>query len=104
MWRVILSLTALLAAIIGAMSFLSYLWASHAAPTVPPVVKSRESVSNEEIQSVLDYYKKKQERLDSLLKQRPTPPSLGGATGLDSYESTTLESAPEVPNLDGPQP
>ncbi len=83
MWRVVLSLVAILATVISVISFLSYLWASHSAPAVTPTKKDRNVVTREEIRTALDLYQAKQTRFETLVGRRPQAPNLGGAYGAE---------------------
>ena len=108
MWRIIISATVLLAALISVISFISYAWATHAAPAVMPAITNRDAFTREDIRRTLDSYNAKDVKFRELQSAPPEAPRLSGGTGkeVDASTISTLESndTPAKPVLDGPLP
>lgn len=102
MWKIILSAMLCAVLVIGVLSFLSYRWATH--PTIPTTTTKRIiTVSKEEIRSVIELYKAKQERFRELQNSRPVPPALGNEAGIEVPRETTLSEISVTPET-APEP
>ncbi len=84
LWRALLCVTFVASAIIGAMAYFSYQWASTATTPMMTKKSTDTALSVDEIRALTNHYTKKKRAYQELLVTRPDAPSFSKNTGVDA--------------------
>ena len=110
MWRMVISGSSIIVAIISVVSFISYTWASNSAPAVITGAPKSDTITRDDIRFVLESYIAKEVQFRNLQNTQPVAPRLGSGFGADVDVSDIPAGVDEVvvevdsAFLDGPQP
>lgn len=82
LWQFVLGMSGVIGLVIAVFAYLTYTWAeSTDAPVVSPPA-TREMLSADEIHTILEIYRKKNETYRTLLQGHHSPPNLGIDAGV----------------------
>lgn len=95
LWRVVLLGVFVGVLFLGAIATLSYLWATKVDTAVITTKNDKDLLSPDEIRTVVEVYKAKQERFRDVLTHAPEAPKLTKDSGIIA---PPVEFAPEIPS------
>lgn len=107
LWRFVLGTAGVIGLVIGVFAYLTYTWAESSESPIVSAHTSKEALSADELHAVIEIYRTKNDTYRTLLRSRPTTPSLGIDVGVIVPKEATTNpdetTTPEVPSLDSPE-